>query len=158
MENNDILKKIRYIFKYNDDEIVRLFEKGGIPVTKLQVNNWMKKDDKPEYVTLKDVELSGFLNGFIVAKRGSKEGDPMPNEKKINNNLILRKLKIALELRSEDVIALLDLANFFISKHELSAFFRKPTQKQYKECLDQVMRNFLHGLEIKMHGKDPVKD
>ena len=75
-------------------------------------------------------------------------------EKTLNNNLILRKLKIALNLKAEDIIAVLNLADLYISKHELSAFFRKPTQKQYRMCKDQFLRNFLHGLQLKHRPKN----
>ena len=59
------------------------------------------------------------------------------------------KLKIALNLKSEDVLEILQLAEFQLSKHELSAFFRKPGHKHYRDCKDQVLRNFLKGLQMK---------
>ena len=70
-------------------------------------------------------------------------------EKNLNNNIILRKLKIALNLKNDDMLELLTLADFKISKHELSAFFRKPGQSQYRECKDQILRNFLRGMQLK---------
>ena len=59
------------------------------------------------------------------------------------------KLKIALNLKADDVLGILDLANFRISKHELSAFFRRPDHKHYRECKDQILRNFLKGIQLK---------
>ena len=63
--------------------------------------------------------------------------------------MIFMKLKIALNLKAEDVLEVLALADLRISKHELSAFFRKPDNKHYRECKDQILRNFLKGLQLK---------
>ncbi|HEY5775804.1 MAG TPA: DUF1456 family protein, partial [Xanthomonadales bacterium] len=68
------------------------------------------------------------------------------------NNIILRKLKIALNLQADDVQALIRQADFSLSKHELSAFFRKPEHKHYRECKDQVLRYFLKGVQAKYRG------
>jgi len=89
------------------------------------------------------------LNGLIVDKRGKKEGPQSVPEKQLNNNNILRKFKIALNLKDDDILEMLKLADFEISKHELSAFFRKPGQSQYRECKDQILRNFLQGMQMK---------
>ena len=78
---------------------------------------------------------------------------PIP-EKQLTNNLILRKLKIALDYKDTDVLDIFDIAEFDISKHELSAFFRKPGQKQYRECKDQFLRNFLFGLQRKFRPEE----
>lgn len=152
MNNNDILRRIRYIYKYNDDKMAQLFELGGKGATRPQVTAWLKKDDDPEQKSLYDVDLAAFLNGFIVTHRGKKEGEQPKPEKSLTNNIILRKIKIALNMRDEDIIHVFDLAKFEVSKHEISAIFRKPTQKQYRLCKDQFLRNFLMGLQIKHRG------
>jgi uncharacterized protein YehS (DUF1456 family) len=64
----------------------------------------------------------------------------------------MKKLRVALQLRDDDIIEILKLANFEISKTELSAFFRKEDHPNYRVCGDQVMRNFLNGLITKMRG------
>jgi uncharacterized protein YehS (DUF1456 family) len=90
------------------------------------------------------------LNGLIIERRGRREG-PLPKpEKRLNNNEILTKLKIALSLRSEDLAEIMYLAEYRVSAHELSAFFRKPSHKRYRLCKDQMLRNFLRGLQIKI--------
>ena len=108
-----------------------------------------EKDTDPDYQGLYDIDLAAFLNGLIIDLRGNKDGQlPIP-ENKLNNNIIFRKLKIALNLKDFEIIDILALANLRISKHELSAFFRKPNQSQYRLCKDQILRNFLHGLQKK---------
>ncbi|MEP1032688.1 DUF1456 family protein [Ekhidna sp.] len=152
MNNNDILRRIRYTFDLSDDKVIKLFKNGGKEVTRTEISDWLKKDEedqKPIY----DVDLAAFLNGLIIKHRGKKDSEQPKPEKSLNNNLIFRKIKIALNLRDEDIVALLDLADFEVSKHEINAFFRKPTQKQYRICKDQFLRNFLQGLQIKYRGK-----
>lgn len=149
MNNNDIIRKIRYIFDYNDSAMFKIFKAAEHEVTIEQLSNWLKKDEDENFVGIYDKDLAIFLNGFINEKRGKKEGPQAKPEKTLNNNIILRKLKIALNLKDTDVLDLLDLAGIKFSKHELSAFFRKPDQKQYRMCKDQFLRNFLYGLELK---------
>lgn len=122
MNNNDILRRIRYTFDYGDNKMIDLFGSGGKQVTRAEVSDWLKKEDDPECKELGDEQLAAFLNGFINEKRGKKEGPQPEPEKKLNNNIILRKLKIALNLKDEDMLEILDMVDFRLSKHELSAF------------------------------------
>jgi len=147
--NNDILRRIRYTFDFNDSKMVSIFALADHEVTREQIINWLKKDDDPEYKNCGDVHLAIFLNGLINEKRGKKEGEQHKPEKHITNNIIFMKLKIALNLKAEDVLAIMCLADLSISKHELSAFFRRPDHKHYRECKDQILRNFLKGMQLK---------
>ena len=149
MQNNDILRRLRYTFQLTDTNVIELCAIGGLETNRETIRNWLKKDDDPDFVSLYDIDLAAFLNGFITQKRGKKEGDSSKPEKSLNNNIILRKLKIALNLKDEDILDLLNLANFNFSRHELSALFRKPEQEQFRACKDQVLRNFLMGLQLK---------
>ncbi|GAB3175711.1 YehS family protein [Telluribacter humicola] len=149
MNNNDILRRLRFAFDLNDAEMIRLFKLGGYEANRAEVSDWLKKEEDPEHKGLVDVRLSNFLNGFIVDKRGKKDGEEPQAEKKTNNNLVLRKLKIALSMNDTDMLEVFDLVGFRISKHELSAFFRNPTNSHYQPCKDQILRNFLVGLQMK---------
>jgi len=149
MTNNDVLRRIRYIFDYNDTTMIAIFELADHKVSREQISDWLKKDDDPTYKALTDTQLAIFLNGLINHKRGKKDGPQPAPEKSLNNNIIFRKLKIALNLKEEDTLAILELANLRISKHELSAFFRRADHKHYRACKDQVLRNFLKGLQLK---------
>lgn len=159
MKNNDILRRVRYIFDFNDNKMIALFALADCEVTREQVNGWLKKDDDPGYKSCSDVLLATFLNGLIVEKRGRRDGEQPVPEKKLTNNIIFNKLKIALNLKGEDVLRILALADFRLGKHELSALFRKVDHKHYRECKDQILRNFLQGLQIELRGevdKPPV--
>ncbi len=149
MTNNDILRRIRYIFDLNDAKMMSIFALAGLKVTREQVSDWLKKDDDPSYRSCSDIEMANFLNGFITEKRGKKEGATPEPEKKLTNNIILRKLKIALNMQNEDVLSVMKRAGLRLGKHELSAFFRRVDHKHHRACKDQVMRNFLQGLQMK---------
>jgi len=154
MTNNDVLRRIRYVFDFNDAKMIKVFALVENEVTRDQISDWLKKDDDPSYKSLSDTQLAIFLNGLIVDKRGEKEGPlPVP-EKQLNNNIIFRKLKIALNLKNENVLEILKLANLRISKHELSAFFRRQDHKHYRVCKDQILRNFLNGMQSKYRPGD----
>ena len=151
MTNNDILRRLRYTFDLNDTQVIEVFALAGLEVNRAQISEWLKKDDDPDYKPIYDPQLAVFLTGFIILKRGKKESEEPKSEKKLNNNIVFRKLKIALSLKDEDITEILELVDFRMSKHELSAFFRNPTQNQYRPCKDQVLRNFIHGLQLRYH-------
>ena len=150
MTNNDILRRARYIFDFNDNKMVALFGLAGCEVTREQISAWLKKDDHDDYKSCSDTLMATFLNGLIVEKRGKRDGDQPVPETKLNNNIIFMKLKIALNMKAEDVLQTLSLAGFRLSKHELSAFFRKADHKHFRACKDQVLRNYLQGLQISL--------
>ncbi|MEN8264604.1 MAG: DUF1456 family protein [Nitrospirota bacterium] len=149
MTNNDILRRIRYTFDFGDSKMIAVFAMADHQVTREQISDWLKKDDDPAYQKCSDTEMAIFLNGLIIDKRGKKEGLQPGPEHSLTNNIIFRKLKIALNLKAEDVLQIMALAGLRISKHELSAFFRKPGHKHYRDCKDQILRNFLKGMQLK---------
>ena len=159
MTNNYILRRLRYTFNYSDSKMIAFWAAADCVVTREQVSQWLKKEEDPDYVNCSDKMLATFLNGLINGLRGKKEGPQMKPESRINNNIILRKLKIALNLRNDDVCELMDLGGLVVGKSELSAFFRKVDHKHYRVLQDQMLRKFIHGLQDKHRGKiDPEDD
>jgi uncharacterized protein YehS (DUF1456 family) len=155
--NNDILRRIRYIFDFNDSKMIALFGLADYLVTRGQISDWLKKEDDPAYQKCSDTQLTIFLTGLINDKRGKKEGPQPEPEKRVTNNIIFMKLKIALNLKAEDVLEIMKLADLRISKHELSAFFRRPDHKHYRDCNDQILRNFLKGMQLKYRDNIPAR-
>jgi uncharacterized protein YehS (DUF1456 family) len=165
MDNNDILIRLRYALDIKNTDMVQIFKLGGIEVTKEEVLEMLTKSndsydieaENEENLRLNNFMLESFLNGFIILKRGKQ--DPKPGQpetpepslkKKGNvNNLLLKKLKIALALTSEDMLDIFEKAGILVTKGELSALLRKEGHKNYKECGDKYARNFLKGLAIK---------
>lgn len=76
----------------------------------------------------------------------------------MNNNDVMKKLRVALSLRDDDIIEILKLANFRSTKTELSAIFRKDDHPNFQPCKDQLLRNFLNGLVIYKRGPMPRKE
>ncbi|MEJ2763480.1 DUF1456 family protein [Photobacterium sp. MCCC 1A19761] len=154
MTNNDILRRVRYTFDLKDNVMTEIFSLAELNVTEEQVKCWLKKEEDESFIKLSDTELAIFLNGFINLKRGKREGEQPQPEKHLNNNMVFQKLRIALNLKAEDILDVFQLVDFRLSKHELSAFFRKPDNKHYRECKDQMLRNFLLGIQRQLRPND----
>ncbi|WP_070374013.1 DUF1456 family protein [Colwellia sp. PAMC 20917] len=157
MTNNDVLRRLRYTFNFNDQKMIDLFNLAKLTVSREQISYWLKKEDDPQVVNCTDIQLATFLNGLIIDKRGARDGETPPAEKRMNNNLVLNKLKIALALRAEDVLDMMSTSGIRMTKPELSAFFRKPDHKHYRECKDQFLRNFIQAIDTKYHVNRPEK-
>lgn len=150
MKSNDCLRRLRYILDLGENRMVALFAQGGQSVAGDQVTAWLKKDDDDDFEVCSDFMLAAFLNGLISARRGKRDGPQPKPESRLTNNLVLQKLKIAFNLQAEDILVLLAAEDLSMSKHELSAFFRRPGHKHYRACKDQVLRKFLSGLQTRL--------
>ena len=170
MNNNDRLVRLRYALDIKDNDMVEIFKLGGMDLTKEDIKKMLDKKTKESPSEVKEEEfknneykkecsdqtLESFLNGLITFKRGKKESDAEDSEPKVVmtlnntnvNNLLLKKIKIALSLTSEDMLGVLGNAGVEISKSELSAVLRKEGHRNYKQCGDRYARNFLKGLAI----------
>lgn len=138
--------------------MLSIFELGGHKGNEQELATWFTREGTPEFVLCEDEYLARFLNGLIIKNRGSQDGGIPEPEHFLTNNIVLRKLKIALSLQTEDLVKILKLNNFNYSKHELSALFRRPDHKNYRECLDQVLRNFLDGMTKHYRNKSTNTD
>ncbi|WP_379970922.1 DUF1456 family protein [Ectobacillus sp. sgz5001026] len=164
MENNDILIRLRYAMEIKNKEMAEIFKLGGVDVTVPEVIKILTKSDddaeSDDQIKCNNSMLDSFLNGFIIFKRGKQEpkpGQPDTPEPSIKkspnvNNLLLKKVKIALALTTEDTLDIFEKAGITVSKGELGAFLRKEGHKNYKECGDKYARNFLKGLALKYRG------
>ncbi|GEA59803.1 DUF1456 family protein [Vibrio comitans] len=158
MTNNDILRRIRYTFDFSDADMIEVFNSADLTVTREQVINWLKKEEDDSFCKIIDKQLAQFLNGLINQKRGKREGAQPEPESRLTNNMIFMKLRIAMNMKAEDILDTLKLVDFRLSKHELSAFFRKPDNKHYRECQDQILRNFLMGLQLQLRPNSTTQD
>jgi uncharacterized protein YehS (DUF1456 family) len=148
MLNSDILRRIRYAFNFDDKLMLEIFKLGGIELDVDSLRNHLKKEEDEGYMPLGSRSLISFLDGLIIRKRGPRENPPAarPVKESFSNNLVLRKIKIALGFKEEDLLAVLKRSEMEISRSELSALFRQKDHKNYKVCGDQLLRNFLAGL------------
>ena len=149
MINNDVLRSIRYMLDLSDSMVVDTIHLAdpSFEVDAAQVHDFLRKDDEPLFEACPDTVLARFLDGLIYHYRGRDESQPQrPPEKRVTNNIVLKKLRVAFELKDMDMHAIFEAAGFPMSKPELSALFRQPDHKNYRECGDQALRNFLKGL------------
>ena len=149
MTNNDILRSIRYMLDLSDIKLVEISKlaDADLDIDKDTVQRFLKKEDDADYLNCPDRVLASFLDGLIIHRRGRDETlPPRPPERRVSNNLALKKLRVAFELKDIDMHSIFAEAGFPLSKPELSALFRQPGHKHYRACGDQILRNFLKGL------------
>lgn len=153
MTNNDVLRSLRYLLAINDAKLVELCSLADYPVELKQILPCLLKEDEEGYEPCSDALLAHVLEGLVFMKRGKDESrEPLPVAKRLSNNIILKKLRVAFELKDEDMQAILQSADLPMTKAELGALFRKPGHKNYRECGDQILRNFLRGLALRERG------
>ena len=155
MINNDVLRSIRYMLDLSDNHVVEIarFADPAFAIDKDTVRAFLLKDDDPGYVVCSDDVLAHVLDGLIIHRRGRDESQPSrPVEKRISNNVVLKKLRVAFELKDSDMQQVFVDAGFPVSKPELSALFRQPGHKNFRKCGDQLLRNFLKGLTLRVRG------
>ncbi len=153
MVSNDILRSVRYILKMNNQDLLRIFALGDTVVTAEQLAPWLRKEDEEGFVRCPDIMLSCFLNGLIYEKRGRDKSAPaLAVERRVNNNIMLKKLRIAFSLKTDDILAILTEQKFRVSMPEITAMMRAPDHKNFRECGDQFLRYFLRGLAVREHA------
>ena len=153
MLSNDILRSLRYTLKANNNDMVRILALADMESTSAGFDTWMTREDEEGFVRCPDIILSGFLNGLIYEKRGKDESAPeLALERRVNNNTVLKKLRIAFSLKTDDIQAIMTQQNVRVSMPEITAMMRSPDHKNYRECGDQFMRYFLRGLTARLHG------
>ncbi|MGR5117185.1 DUF1456 family protein [Vibrio astriarenae] len=148
MTNNEILRRIQHALNLKNAQIIKAYEQADVTVAHDQVNNWLKDESEKSFSKMKDKDLAVFLNGFINLKRGKKEGEQPKPEVALTNNMIFMKLRIALNMKAEDVLDVLEVMGISLSKYEIGAYFRKPNNKNYKACDDQLLCDFLNGVQF----------
>jgi uncharacterized protein YehS (DUF1456 family) len=155
MINNDVLRAIRYMLDLSDGKVVEItrLADANFPITKEDVQAFLKKDEEPGYAECSNAVLAHFLDGLVIQRRGRDESQPpRPVEKRVTNNVVLKKLRVAFELKDVDMHQILESAGLPVSKPELSALFRQADHKNFKLCGDQLLRNFLKGLTMRVRG------
>lgn len=157
MTPNDVLRSLRHMLKIDNAKVVQICNLGGYLVMKSEIFDYLRSEEDPEMVPCPDELVAYFLDGLIYEKRGRDEGrERPPIEVPITNNLVMKKLKVAFQLREDDMLQLVQTANFKFGKSELSAIMRKSDHPNYRECGDQALRYFLKGLTARLgHANNP---
>lgn len=138
----------------NDIEIAHILKLRGYKPERGEVASIFSTQDLPEDEKgedCSDMLMAHFLDGLIYYKRGkSKDHPPRPIKTPVTNNMVLKKLRVAFKLKEKDMHDILERGGFSISKHEMSALFRREGHENYRECGDQILRYFLRGLTEKL--------
>jgi uncharacterized protein YehS (DUF1456 family) len=151
MLNNDTLRSIRYMLDLSDARVVEITGLAGMEISVDTVKSLLKKDDEEGFLACDDATMAHFLDGLIIFRRGRDTSQPArPVEARISNNVVLKKLRVAFELKENDLHEILQAAGFPVSKPELNALFRQPGHSNYRKCGDQLLRNFLKGLTMRL--------
>jgi len=147
MTNNDILRRLRYALNLTDFKMAKAIAHTGVESNPAQVSRWLSRDDDDGFLELSDVGLCRFLDGLIIEKRGPHPDGSTPEPLEfLSTNEVLKKLRIALALRDDEVLEIFKRAEFVVTKAELGSFFRKEGQRNFSKCPEQVLRKFIQGL------------
>jgi uncharacterized protein YehS (DUF1456 family) len=153
MINNDVLRSVRYMLDLSDSRIVEIIKlaDANFDIEKADVHSFLLKDDEEGYLDCNNNVMAHFLDGLVVYRRGRDESRPArPVEGRVTNNVVLKKLRVAFELKDVDMHQILQAAGFPVSKPELNALFRQTAHKNFRVCGDQLLRNFLKGLTLRV--------
>jgi uncharacterized protein YehS (DUF1456 family) len=153
--NNDVLRSIRYTLDLGEAKVAEIIQLAGLVIAPSDLASLLKKEDEEGFVECGDEVMVAFLDGLIIHRRGRMESRPDQARKpelRLSNNVILKKLRIAFELKDEDMHQVLEQAGFGVSKPELNALFRTKGHKNYRACGDQLLRNFLKGLAMRFRS------
>ena len=131
MLSNDILRSLRYTLKVNNNDMVRILALSAMESTAASFDTWTTKEDEEGFVRCPDIILSGFLNGLIYDKRGKDDSAPeLALERRVNNNTVLKKLRIAFSLKTDDIQAIMSEQKYRVSVPEITAMMRSPDHKK----------------------------
>ena len=153
MIHNDVLRRLRYALDLSDARMIHLFALSDTGIDEPVLHSLLARDTDPGFVECTDAQLTAFLDGLVIDRRGPRDPGAPARPKsavRLDNNLILKKLRIALQLQEDDMLALLKLGGMDVSSSELGALFRNEQHKHYRPAGDQLLRNFLKGLTQKL--------
>jgi len=153
MITNDVLRSIRYMLDLSDVKVIEIAQLSdpAFVLDKATLLAFLKKEGEAGFQPCDGRTLAHVLDGLILHYRGRDESKPVrPIESRISNNLVLKKLRVAFELKDADMHQIFEEAGFPVTKPELSALFRQRDHKNYRPCGDQMLRNFLKGLTLRL--------
>jgi uncharacterized protein YehS (DUF1456 family) len=149
MTKNKILQQLQQIEQFDNTKMLEIFRLGEMEIPKERLEGYLAAPEEKHYLDCGAQALGHFLDGLILYKRGpsdKKNSDETPVA--LTNNLILKKLRIAYDLKEADLFAIFNAVDIEITKGELSSLFRKEDHKKFRFCPDSILELFLEGLKI----------
>jgi uncharacterized protein YehS (DUF1456 family) len=137
MQNHEILRRVVAAMQLEGDELAALLAATQLPA-------------EPESV--EDEALVRFLDALIEQRRGPPPGGARATTAKVNNTLVLKKLRIALGLKDPEMMAIFAKAGLHLSRNEMGAMFRSEDNRHFTPCDDGRLLCFLTGLSRELEG------
>ena len=150
MLNNDVLRSLRYTLNLSDNTLLEMLHGVDPDLDVATLRSYLASEEDESFVRMEDELMVGFLDSLIVSRRGPSPQPAPPTELPLTNNTVLKKLRVAFTLQEADLLNILDSVSFTVTKPELSALFRKAGHQNYRLCGDQLLRQFLKGLTLRL--------
>jgi len=148
MPINDILFKLKTALSLTNKEVIKAYALAEYEMREERLNNILKRRQDKGYEEATYEELGIFLDGLVLLKRGPSDKVASNNEAvALSNNLILKKVRVAMELKERELVILFALAEVVLSKRQIGSLFRKEGGKNFKVCSDELLISFLEGLD-----------
>jgi len=148
MQINDILFKLQKAISLSEEEMIQAYALADYDMTKERLESILKRRQDKGYAEATYEELGVFLDGLVLLKRGPSDKVARDDETvALSNNLILKKVRVAMELKEPELVILFALAEVELSKRQIGALFRKEGTKNFKACSDELLIAFLEGLD-----------
>lgn len=167
MTNNDVLRRLRFALNLSDAEVRRLTGLMQVAVPEASLASWLAREGEPGFSLCPDLVLEALLDGLVLDRRGPPPAQPPERRPsgfgqrdaggpahlaRFDNNMVLKKLRIALSYKESDMLNALAKGGMRMSPGELGGIFRHHGQTNFRPAGDQVVRAFLKGLTIQLRG------
>ncbi len=147
MRINDILFKIKTALSLDTEMMLKAYKLAGYPMQRSHLEAILKRRQDKGYEEATYEELGVFLDGLIALKRGEPPKTPQAEDIPLTNNLILKKLRVALQLKEIELQMIFGLVDAPLSPRQIGALFRAEHHKNFKPCSDELLMLFLEGLD-----------
>lgn len=153
MDNNEVLRSLHRLLEADAERMAAIAALAGAAQDPAAVEAMLRRADDPWRQPCEDAFLARFLDGLVLHRRGADDSrPPRPIEIPVTNNTVLKKLRVAFDLRDEHMHEIFASADIALSKGELNALFRKPDNKHFRPCSDELLEAFLEGLAMTGFG------
>ena len=147
-KTNEILYRIQKALNLSIEEMLKAYELEDYKMDASHLESLLKRHQDKGFAAASYEELGVFLDGLVTLKRGPSPKKSNDDEAvELTNNLILKKIRIALELKEQEIQIIFALVDVDLSKQQLSSLFRKEEHKNFKPCSDDLLMAFLEGLD-----------
>ena len=149
IDTNEILYRIQQILGLSIEDMIQAYSLENYKISREHLEALLKRRKDKNFILCSYEELGIFLDGLISLKRGSQPKKNSNNDEviELTNNLILKKLRIALDLKEAEIYIIFALADVELKKQQLASLFRKESHKNFKPCSKELLMAFIEGLD-----------